>query len=64
MLWMETRFDAGVVQNFIDLESIVNITGANVENMSIPILDLRTFERFRYVVHNSAISLFRHGIVF
>ena len=53
MLWMETRFDAGIVQNFVDLGSIVNITGANDENMSIPILDLRTFERFRYnsIVH-------------
>jgi hypothetical protein len=52
ILWMETRFDAGVVQNFVDLESIVNITGINDTNTSIPepILDLRTFERFRYVL--------------
>ena len=46
---METRFDDGIVQNFLDLQSVVNITGGNADNITT-ILDLRTFERFRYTV--------------
>lgn len=46
---METQFDAAIVQNYVDLQSIVNITGGNDENMTSAILDLRTFERFRYI---------------
>ena len=49
ILWMETQFDAAIVQNYVDLQSIVNITGGNDENMTSAILDLRTFERFRYI---------------
>ena len=59
ILWLEIRFDAGVVQNFVDLGSIMNITGANDTNTSTsePNLDLRTFERFRFVVNTLLIHV-------
>ena len=61
---METVFDAGVNQNFIELDSVVNITGAidgNTTTESAPVLDLRTFERFRYVYYITV--NFRHVFI-
>lgn len=49
LLWMEISFDAGIVENYLDLQSVVNATGTTEENVSAAVIDLRTFERFRYI---------------
>lgn len=47
MIWMEIRFDGGIVENYLGLESVLNITEDNFTTVT-PVLDLREFERFRY----------------
>lgn len=59
MIWMEIRFDDGIMQNYLGIKSVVNatddakvmnatdITESNVSSSATAVLDLREFERFR-----------------
>ena len=45
IIWMEIRFDNGIVENYVEIESIINIT--SIDNLNMLPLDLIMFERFR-----------------
>ena len=51
IIWMEIRFDNGIMQNYLGIESVVNTTDiaeSNVSTSVTAVLDLREFERIRY----------------